>query len=619
MNSQRHSRRRRRLLQGVGGSAVLGLAGCSGDGGDGGGGGGDGDGGNGGNDSDGGGNASDGGDGSGGGQPMDPEFTGIVINQPEQLQYNPYNAKNYYDGRGILYDPLATYNHNTGEWIPFVAEDWTIEDQSATVSLRDTYTWTNGNAVTAEDVVRKLRLDKYIGTGLWDFTESVSAPDDGTVELSFAAKINSTLAAVQLLTLDVNAPEAEYGEYLTALEEASSEDEENSALSELTGFAPSEPVASNGPFRFKNADASGVTFERYPEYANGHITGEDINFPRYKFRFASGSQPQVLIKSGEVDGGLSTLPREVYDERPEYMKNVFEPVLNGMGIAFQYENEHLRKRRVRQAIAHLVPRKQIVENNSMGYLKTPHRYAAGLDPSVVDNWLGDFKDDLVTYAWESQNPEKATSLLEEAGYAKENGTWVDEGGSALSMDMKVRSNAAEWVTATQYIASLLSNFGIEANARPTEGTAFATQFQNGEFQSCAQWWGGWSTIGHPYNSVGGLYRQEASITGSNLPETFEVPMPVGDPEGSRETFDLMAKVEELGKTTDEERVTELARQLSWAYNWHLPRYPIQTHTQTIFYSVDEWEAPAADDPDMAGFRPMNVWVRLGGYKAKLQG
>ena len=613
-NDRTHSKRRRRLLQGIGGTVVAGFAGCSGGPAEEG----TGDGGNdtGGNDTAG--NES-GGDGAASGRkPLDPEYNAIAIRQPTQFQYNPYNAKNYYEGRGILYDSLATYNPNTGEWIPFVAEDWTIEGESATVNLRDGYTWTNGDAVTAEDLLRKLRLDKHIGTGLWDFTESVSALDELTVEYTFTDTVNPTLAAVEILTSQVNVPKEKYQKYLTALEEAGSEEEEKSALSELTTFAPSEPVASNGPFKFKSVDSGGVTFEKYEDYANGHITADDIHFPRYRFEFSSGSQPQVLIKSGEVDGGLATLPREVYDQRPEYMDTVFEPVLNGLGVAFQYGNKHLAKRRVRQAVAHLSPRKQIVENNSMGYLKTPHRYASGLDPSVVENWLGDFKDDLITYAWKEQNPEKAASLLREAGYRKESGTWIDEEGDPLSFDIKVRSNAAEWVTAVQYIASLLSNFGIKANARPVEGTAFATQFQQGQFEAAGQWWGGWSTIGHPYNSIGGLYRQEATMTASNLPETFKVPTPIGDPEGSLESFDVMATLEKLAKATEEKRVKKLTRELAWAYNWHLPRYPIQTHTQTIFYSVDDWVAPAADNPDMDGFRPMDIWIRLNGYNAKLK-
>lgn len=616
-DERRNTLDRRKVLGGVGSAGLLTLGGCLGNNGDGSGGESDGQPSD--NETTSDGNASTGEDAETSGEPVDPEFTAFTMSVPSDNQYNPYNRKAFAGEAGsMLWDTLAVNNEKTGEWIPFAAKDWSFSPTEATVTLRDSYTWSNGDPVTAADLVTPIRIDEHLGTGLWDFLESVEADGEHTVKFTFSQPTTPALPKGYILSYQLSKPDSVFGEYAKRLSEATSEDEEKSVLSDLQSFGPAEPPATNGPFMFERANKQRVVMKKYLEYDNGHITADHINFPRMALKSGTGSKKQAWLQEGVIDGWRLTMPAEVKDQLPDHVGGTKKPIFNGLGLAFNFKKSPYDDPRVRQAFAHLLPRKQIQQNNSMAYLKDPHRYASGLDPTVVDRWLGDFKNQLTNYAWKEQNPEKAASLLQDAGFQKQNGTWVDDSGNALEAPIKVRVTAAEWVTEVQYMASLLKNFGIKANMVTRSGTSFATEFLNGEFVLAGNWWGGWSQTGHPYFMYRNLYDFEEPIEGANLPTTVDVPWPPGDPDGDLQTVDIAEKTTALAHATEQKQAKQLARELAWTYNQNVPRYPIQTHNQTYWYTTDDWNVPKefTDNPEMQTLRPVRAWLRLGGITAK---
>lgn len=599
---------RRQLLGGLGTASLVTLAGCSSDTPNGS------EGGNGGKN----GNTSGDGQSGTGGELIDPEFTGFTMTVPSNNQYNPYNRKAFAgETATLLWDSLAVFNEKTREWTPLAAEDWSFGPEKGTVTLRESYTWTNGDPVTAADVVTPIRIDKHIGTGLWDFLDTVEAAGDRTVEFRFTKPTNPELPKGYVLSYQLSKPDSVYRKYHKRLAEAKGEEEQNQVLSDLQSFAPSDPPPTNGPFAFESANKQRVTLKKFPDYDNGHITADDL-FPTFALKSATGSKKQMMLNQGAIDGWRLTMPKEVKQKLPDHAGGTKKPIFNGLGLAFNFSKEPYDDVRVRRAFAHVLPRKQIQQNNSMAYLKEPHRYASGLDPTIIERWLGDFKSELTDYAWTEQNPEKAASLLREAGFQKQNGTWVDEKGKALEAPIKVRVTAAEWVSEVQYMASLLQNFGIKANMVTRSGTSFATEFLNGEFVLAGNWWGGWSSTGHPYFMYRNLYDFKEPIEGAKLPTTVDVPWPPGKPDGNTRTIDIGAKTKELAHTTTTEDARPLVRELAWTYNQSLPRYPIQTHNQTYWYTTDHWNVPEKfiDDPKMQTLKPTRTWLRLGGITGK---
>ena len=98
----------------------------------------------------------------------------------------PNNANWYSLGaelrNGIMFvnEPLFTYNHFTGEHIPWIAESYEYNDDytSLTVKLRDGVTWSDGEAFDAEDVAFTLNM-LMMGINLAAYPALVQALERG--------------------------------------------------------------------------------------------------------------------------------------------------------------------------------------------------------------------------------------------------------------------------------------------------------------------------------------------------------------------------------------------------------------------------------------------------------
>ena len=87
------------------------------------------------------------------------------IEDPENM--NPYSLGGLGRVRGILnktiFEFLYLYNHNTGEQIPWLAENYTVSDDylSVDVTLRSGVEWSDGEAFSSDDV--KFTIDTLLG------------------------------------------------------------------------------------------------------------------------------------------------------------------------------------------------------------------------------------------------------------------------------------------------------------------------------------------------------------------------------------------------------------------------------------------------------------------------
>ncbi|KPC73739.1 hypothetical protein ADL26_13335, partial [Thermoactinomyces vulgaris] len=104
------------------------------------------------------------------------------------------------------------------EWIPQLAESVDLAGTTLTIKLRSGIKWTDGNAVTAKDLVGTIYLQKLNapqGTVGWDQLTSATADDDTTVTVQYSAAfpgVEHGALKVQVL------PHARYGEWMDEAE-----------------------------------------------------------------------------------------------------------------------------------------------------------------------------------------------------------------------------------------------------------------------------------------------------------------------------------------------------------------------------------------------------------------
>ena len=120
--------------------------------------------------------------------------TGVQWGPPSS--WNPWNGGGYSVGTlGLIYETLFTYDPLTDKFNPWLAESATwVDDTTWEVKLRDGLTWTDGKALTADDVKFTVELadpnGKYAGTGLafqnmWKSLDSIEKKDDLTLDFKF--------------------------------------------------------------------------------------------------------------------------------------------------------------------------------------------------------------------------------------------------------------------------------------------------------------------------------------------------------------------------------------------------------------------------------------------------
>lgn len=530
---------------------------------------------------------------------------GVVKNQ----SFNPYSIKNASTALPFMFDWMARRSQKSGEWIPLIASDWSIDDQRMTINLNSEYQWTNGDPVTAKDVATKLKLNKHMGFSIADYAAEIASKNDSTVEIKLSKSTNKDVLLLNILPIAIDTPHTLYKDKLQNFEDATTDAERKSARESLVQWKLEDPV-SNGPFMDgRIPQASVYELDRFPDYPKA----DSINFKHFRIKDASSNQEiwQNVIAS-RVDGtGTTGMPKDVYNKVPDHY---FAPVLvsyAGAALSFNHEHPILSKRKVRQGIAHVINREQVQKN--VHFAREPVDIPSGIPGIPFDNpqkWLGDAADQYDTYPTDK---EKAIQLFKEAGLKKENGSWVGPNGEVVKLELLSPGAWATWTKGSQTIVSLLNEFGLKTELTAIEVTTYQTRKQNSNFDLAYSWWGGGQP--HPYFGFQFLFTKTGSADQNNYPSSVSI-SPVGNPSGEKTTVQLPEQVAALS-TANPEQAREIVKQLAWVVNQDLPKLPLYEKVGRPMVATDDWNVTLSkDDPKLYAAWPARWLPRIGALQAK---
>lgn len=538
-----------------------------------------------------------GGDGESGGlEYPDARHVSQTTVAPTDIQFNPSNPNGGPQiSHLLLFEQYAQWNYAAGEYQGAGIANWEFSGDTFEMAIRDGLTWSNGDPVTSEDVATQLRIGEYTGMGLWDWAESVDTPDDKTVVINIAKDVNPALVehAVFSGAGEIRQPASVYGEYLSAIEE-----NEDEGVGKLQQFADEEPI-TNGPFTLDGRDDQlllGSRFEDSP-------WADNINFGEYAFQYMeSNQQRQQSLLGLTTDSSFSLfVPPRIVADFPDAIEEVTTPGYWGLGIVPDHDHKHAGDRAVRQAIAYVINRKQLVKNAGPRTKVAPP-VEVPIPSSEQKNWLGDSYDSFETYGVDSSKTKKAEKVLEDAGYSR-NGddVWQDSDGDVVSVPITVPSGWSDWVVGVESAVDQLNAFGFDARV---DGTGqIGTVWPEGDFTFAA---GGWCSGGaqgaYPYF---GLYHQliraqdgqtflynydpaldNEAVGGSEA----DVTVPAMDGDGEL-TTNPSARLAELASAMDEGTAQEIIVELSWVCNQDLPMIPLSEKQDQSFLRGDEWAIP----------------------------
>lgn len=259
---------------------------------------------------DGGGGGDGGGD--GGSDQSGTDFVYVTAQTPSSI--DPMKASDEFEAilTHNVYDPLAYYDQSSPpELIPWVAEDWSVNDDNKTYTLniRDNIIFHSGNKLTAEDVVYSFRRMMNMQQGfsyMWaDLVnpQNVTAPDDTTVEVTLNNAFSPFQATLPYMfvvdkkEVEANAKSSgdygEHGDYGTAWLENN--------------------VAGSGPYKLENRERKtnirlAKTENWWGDFADGN-TYEKVDLSMIQ----EASTMVGKMEEGDADMAEQWLPLESYN------------------------------------------------------------------------------------------------------------------------------------------------------------------------------------------------------------------------------------------------------------------------------------------------------------------
>jgi len=331
-----------------------------------------------------------------------------------------------------------------GEFEGDIAERWeTPDDRTIIFHLKPNAKFQDGRPITARDV--KYTFDSTVDPAFnspkksgYASVATFEAPDDKT----FVIKLKE--------------PNAGIFDNLTYMLVPDGSKTENFAKT---------PVLS-GAYKvaeFKTDER--LTLEAFPGWVNGAP-----KIPRVVVRIVPDATTRVLeLRRGGINFAINSVP---LDQVAQFKNDAEFNVQTLPGGAYQYlafnlRDPILKKKEVRQALAHAIDRNRIVKDLLLGYGSvTESMFPPG-------HWAR--AATLKTYDY---NPEKAKQMLDAAGHRDPDGA-----GPKTRFRLNFRTSMDEEANQqAQMIQQMLREVGIDFQIQTSEFSTFMEDVKNGRFQ-----------------------------------------------------------------------------------------------------------------------------------------
>ena len=347
---------------------------------------------------------------------------------------------------GLLFLPLMEIDSNL-EYQPMLADSIETEDNTNfTIKLNQAAVWTDGTAVTTDDVIFTLELmtNPVVASNYAYMFAIIEGLDDagylleGATSISGVTKVdNHTLQVKTKNPTTLTIFKDTIGRYLLTLPKA-----------QLEGIAPDAintsdfmqyPDVTSGPFKLSSFDRDHYV-EMVPNesYFKGTAKIDQLNF-----KVLSSTAIAAQLKTGEIDMNIPSagvIPASDF-ELVKSIDNIETSYGEPLATQYMYINENvLPDAKQRQAISYAINRELIVNNLLKGAGEVTDGFFNSISPYRNENVQP------VAY-----DPEKAKQLLAESG--------LDNKVYTLA----VLSGDATLEQAANIMAQNLKDVGIEVN------------------------------------------------------------------------------------------------------------------------------------------------------------
>lgn len=478
--------------------------------------------------------------------------------------FSPFNPQSNFLSVGVIYETLMFVNTlQNAKVTPWLATSyaWSDNNKVLTFTLRKGVKWTDGQPLTATDVVFTFNmLKKYPALDLntvWAVLASVTRKGDDQVVMTFNG---SAVPYFYYVADQVGiVPEHIWGK-----------------VNDPVTYADKDPVGT-GPYTIERCTPQNVSYVRNPSYWQPGLPKiSRIEYPA----FTTNPPANAILSTGQAQWGGQFIP----NLKAEYLSKSpdnhywFPPVVN-VAIFINRTNPLLKDVAVRRAMAFAIDRPRVAEIGEYG--QEPSANQAGIIAPTFSSWLDAAELKAAGYTYD---PKKAIAILEQAGYKRgPDGVFHSPDGKRLSFTIINQSAYTDWVAALQVVSQELAAAGIELHVRNLAGDDYSAKLYNGNFDLAYAYESGGPTPYYEFRQW--LYGPASAPIGKSAATNWERYM-------NKSTDSLIDSYAETTSTTEQQAIMSKLENILLQ---DVPLIPVTEQVDWDQYSTGEfvgWPTPA---------------------------
>ena len=372
--------------------------------------------------------------------------------------------------RGAFYEPLiVSTSAGGGHQYPWLAQSWKWSNgnKTLTLNIRKGVKWSDGQALTAADVVYSLTAGKQNPVmdiiGLYrPATNIASVKQVGQYGVAITLKTPDS----QFIAATLN-PQEVVPQHIF------------SKVADIATWTNPNPVGS-GPFtqitRFTGQD---YVLSKNPHY---WMPGAP-KVPCLEYVLATSNDAGLLqIQSGQVDWTHNFVPNveQAYIAKdPKHFHAFYSTASYAQSLTLDDTQYPYSLIPFRKALSLAINRNDVSKLGEYGY--APPTDALGLS-YLFPTWVTDPKVKAQAKAMATYNPTAAKAMLTSNGFTYKGSQLIDPKGNPVTLNIHVISGWSDWVASLQIITKNLQAIGINSQValEPDWGSwqpgAYATKF-----------------------------------------------------------------------------------------------------------------------------------------------
>lgn len=502
----------------------------------------------------------------------------------------------------LMYESLFAYNILDGKAEPMLAKSYVQTDSSISVELDDRARWSNGEKVTAEDVLYTFFLDSIFPTPRhsgWQYIEKIQA-EGNRIEFIMNRKDKNPLVLLNLLSETSILPKRVFEPIVNA---SKSGDRYNYA-NVLTFKNDSAPVVS-GPYNLDAYFPDKIVLKRVDNYWGNVKHGGKKPAPLYVIHslYTSNNLFNNAMTKGNLDVSSIFMPR-IWEKKRDDIRawSLKEPYHYPGSIPTLFiatTTTPFNDVAFRRALAHAINFEKIKAVAVSNYT-APVRPGFILPFGQESKYFNEEDAEKYGYVYDL---EKARKILSDAGYSWDNeGRLLNPKGSVLRpLSIECPQGWTDWEDAIKVVAESFKQLGIETNQRFVDYGEWDKDLRYGKFDLAMKTQTADLSAATPWT------RFEQVMNGKNV-------KPVGEEaftnQGRFSTPQSDSLLERIPSLTDSSELQSAYRTLNRIFMEQIPVLPLMYRpTQYYQFSTKHWtNFPTEENPYAP---PQNLIVGAG--------